>query len=362
MPNSCISSSLAFSSLASSSLASTSFAPSLLVANASVFSVFAVPTVVGRCYRSTAGVLFGLGLLGVGVVLAPAPAIAQEVNRATLTQILDGSDVFIQNRKAKVNDSASKGQRVRTGAARAELKFNTGAIGRMGHNSILTVGQCARLTRGRILINGAMNGCSGSAVAGVRGTTYLMEVDDAGQTRVTVLEGRVLVAPATSGEPGESDEAALSVEKEKGLKWPLRRSVPRSRPVTNSPTAPARQRCVGCASAPTSSAGKGSSGMDGAVQLSRGEAVVVTTAGKVGTVAKLSEREYRRILTGSLFDGYTVQIPGIDKVRGAYQQLFPGLPFPLPAINLRVPSPVRLPTPVQLLKKLPLKQLPVFRP
>ncbi len=320
------------------------------------------PALVGRCYRATAGVLLGLGLLGGGLALEPAPAIAQQVNRATLTQILDGSDVFIQNRKAKVNDSASKGQRVRTGAARAELKFNTGAIGRMGHNSILTVGQCARLRRGRILINGAMNGCSGSAVAGVRGTTYLMEVDDAGQTRVTVLEGSVLVAPASPKEAGEADEAASSLEKEKGLKSLWRRSVPRSRPAIGAPTAPARQRCAGCASPPGVPAGTGLSGMEGAVQLARGEAVVVTTAGKVGTVAKLSEREYRQILTGALFDGYTVQIPGIDKVRGAYQQLFPGLPFPMPAINLRVPSPVRLPTPVQLLKNLPLRNLPVFRP
>lgn len=350
MPNSCISSWLASSSLASGAS----------VFNVPVFSAFATSALTGLCSRSTAAVL--LGLLGSGLVLNPAPAIAQPVNRATLTQILDSSDVFIQNRKAKVNDIAVKGQRVRTGAARAALRFDTGAVGRMGHNSTLTVGQCARLKRGKILINGAMNGCSGSAVAGVRGTTYLMEVDDAGQTRVTVLEGSVVVAPATPAEMGEPDESAFVSEKEKRGKWPLRLSVPRSKQSEIAPPAPARSRCVGCVLGLRSPMGKDVLGRDGAVRVSMGEVVVVTTAGRVGTVAKLSEREYRRILTGSLFDGYVVQIPGIDKVRDAYQQLFPGLPFPLPAINLRVPSPVRLPTPGQLLQTLPLKNLPVFRP
>ncbi len=162
--------------------------------------------------RLRIGVWVTLFLCALSIALGVAgwhhpSAIAQPVTRATLTQVLDGSDVFIQNRKAKVNDSATKGQRVRTGATRVQLTFDTGAIGRLGHNSVLTVGQCARLKKGTVLINGAMNGCSGSAVAGVRGTTYIMEVDDAGITRVSVLEGNVAVAPADPSQPVEPEAA-----------------------------------------------------------------------------------------------------------------------------------------------------------
>jgi FecR protein len=336
--------------------------PKFCIANASVRPAR------GRCRaRLGAWVPWFLGTMA--CVFAPdvaleRPAIAQKVNRATIAQILDGSDVSIQNRPAKVNDSASKGQRIRTGAARAELKFDTGAVGRMGHNSTLTVGQCARLKRGTILINGAMNGCSGSAVAGVRGTTYLMEVDAAGQTRVSVLEGNVTVAPAAPGEAEDADDAAFAFDQDnfeqgKQLKRPWRVRLPRSLPATLWPSVP-RSRCARCTPAPRSPGSPGSpvspslpvspgtgrtGGPEGTVQVATGETVVVTTAGKVGTVAKLSETEYRRILTGALFDGYTLQIPGIAKVRGAYQQLFPGFPFPAPNVNLRINPPLRIRSP-----------------
>jgi FecR protein len=151
--------------------------------------------------------LAGLCTLSVITVLPSSPTIAQGVNRATITQVLDGSDVFIQNRKAKVKATATKGQRVRTGKTRAELKFDSGAIGRLAHNSALTVGQCARLKKGTLLINGAMNGCTGSVVAGVRGTTYVMEVDDAGVTKISVMEGKVSVARATGAADQEETEA-----------------------------------------------------------------------------------------------------------------------------------------------------------
>ncbi len=340
-----------------------------------------------------------LGLVG---SLSGQPAIAQKVSRATITQVLDGSDVFIQDRKAKVQQSANKGQRVRTGATRTELAFDTGAVGRLAHNSSLTVGQCARLKKGTLLINGAMNGCSGSAVAGVRGTTYVMEVDDAGITRVSVLEGHVTVSPADPKQPIDPDEAAepapaatppatppatsgaptpgkapnqapskvlgkapgkasqaQELDKTKQFRLPVSLPLPgQSAPDPQpSPPAPADQPAKDTpllidetkptppANGATPNAVPAGPDPDGSVTVASGEAVAVAPTGKVGSVFKLSEADYRRILTGALFDGYTVQIPGIDKVRQAYSNLFPGLPFPIsiPSLNIAPPIRIRLP-------------------
>jgi hypothetical protein len=270
--------------------------------------------------------------------LAGPPTIAQGVNQATITQVLDGSDVFIQNRKAKVKESAAKGQRIRTGETRAELKFDSGAIGRLAHNSALTVGKCARLKKGTILINGAMNGCSGSAVAGVRGTTYIMEVDDAGTTKISVMEGEVTVSRATptpDDDPEEVKNAPPSKTKQFRLPFPIPR--PPINP-TSEPAQPEKpiEKSTGsqAPSAPSS---------DGTVMVAGGETVSVSTGGQVGGVKKLTDEDYRRLLTGALFNGYSIQIPGIDKVRQTYSRLFPGLPFPISLPSIKIRAPFRLP-------------------
>ncbi len=128
----------------------------------------------------------------------------QGITQATVKEIIDGTQVFIQNQQAKVNDVAQLRQRVRTGDARAELTFNTGVVARLSKNSILTVGQCARLQRGTLLVNGAVNGCTSSIVAAVRGTTYVLEVDDSGKQEVKVLEGEVVVRREATPDPADS--------------------------------------------------------------------------------------------------------------------------------------------------------------
>jgi hypothetical protein len=232
-----------------------------------------------------------------------SPVLAQAaVNRAEITQILDGSDVFIQNKLAKVKDSANKGQRVRTEKARAQLTFNTGAVGRLAPNSVLTVGQCARLQKGTLLVNGAMNGCTSRVVAGVRGTTYLLEVADNGQANIKVLEGEVRVAQNT--QPAEAE-------------------------VSTDP----------------GSNGKQLDGSDDVV-LRDGEQVSISPTGIVGAIAKLSQEEFSRLLRGGLFEGFSTQLPGMGKVQASFQRLFPGVPFPISAPSLPIPTPsipVRIP-------------------
>ncbi|MFN3927233.1 MAG: hypothetical protein ACK4QL_07890, partial [Pseudanabaenaceae cyanobacterium] len=121
------------------------------------------------------------------------PAQTPALSEAKIKEIIDGTEVFIQNQRAKVNDVAKLRQRVRTGEARAELNFNTGVIARLGRHSVLTVGQCARLQLGVMLVNGSINGCTSSIVAAVRGTTYVLEVDETGKQEIKVLEGEVTV-------------------------------------------------------------------------------------------------------------------------------------------------------------------------
>ena len=134
-----------------------------------------------------------------------APASAQST-QATVQEILDGNQVFIQNRQASLNDVAKQQQQVRTGNSRTALLFNTGAVARLSANSVLSIGQCARLKRGTILINGAVNACSSSITTGVRGTTYLLEVDESGNQQVKVLEGEVVVKRNATPITDEDDQ------------------------------------------------------------------------------------------------------------------------------------------------------------
>ncbi|WOD41175.1 hypothetical protein [Nodosilinea sp. E11] len=120
---------------------------------------------------------------------------------ATVTEILDSNQVYIQNRVARVNHVAQQRQQVRTGSARTALRFNTGAVARLAHNSSLVIGQCAQVNRGTLLVNGTLNGCSTSTVAGVRGTLYTLTVTKAGETIIQVFEGEVVIEHNLNPEP-----------------------------------------------------------------------------------------------------------------------------------------------------------------
>jgi hypothetical protein len=234
---------------------------------------------------------------------SPAIATQSPINRAEIMQILDSAEVYIQNKQAKVKDSANKGQRVRTADARAQLQFNTGAIGRLAHNSVLTVGQCARLQKGSLLVNGAMNGCTSSVVAGVRGTTYVLEVNETGEANIKVLEGEVTLTRQTETMPEEE--------------------------ATEAPAAAPKQL-------PTEDMNP--------VVLKEGEQVNVSPTGVPGAIDRISQDEFTRLLAGSLFNGFTIPLPGISKIQSSFQRLFPGVPFPISVPGLPIPRiPIRLP-------------------
>jgi hypothetical protein len=136
-----------------------------------------------------------LGLMGITITIGiPKIAIAQ-VTEATIIEILDSDQVFINSQKARRNAVGRFNQTVRTRSARTGVRFDTPGGARLDRNSSMIVGKCVRLERGRAVVSGKMgrNGCVGNVEIRPRGTVYVMEMGDDGQGRVTVLEGAIEV-------------------------------------------------------------------------------------------------------------------------------------------------------------------------
>ena len=250
------------------------------------------------------GFLISLCLvLGIGAWLNPAQA---QINQATVTEVLDGNQVFIQGRQVSVNSVAGAGQQVSTGASRAGLRFNNGAEGRLRPNTSLVIGQCVQIQQGGIVASGPTNACAGSVRAATRGTTFIMEVEEDGSYGCKVLEGSVAM---TSIDNANSTPNPESTPNPKSIPYPT---------ATPSPT-------------PSESSQR-------EFILEQGKKVSISKEGKIGEPEAITVEEILAILNGSLFSGYTRQLPGAGNLQRAIQQLFPGVPLP----NLGLPS---VPTP-----------------
>ncbi|NUN64918.1 hypothetical protein HCU40_09170 [Pseudanabaena biceps] len=278
--------------------------------------------------------------------LAPASA---QATKATVQEILDGDQVFIQNKRASVNDVANQKQQVRTGQSRTALLFNTGAVARLSANSVLSIGQCARLRRGTILINGAVNACSASITTGVRGTTYLLEVDESGDQQVKVLEGEVVVTRNATPLPDEEDELPATIQTPKKpsnnsskpkqfSNFPtLPQDLPQSDPQKSRPLQPLETKPVQDKPILQVQPNSESKPPDQVV-LKAGEKVAIAEKGDLGIIQQIAENEFVSLLTGNLFNGFTNQIPGINKVRDVFNGLFPGVNFPISLPNIPLPN------------------------
>lgn len=123
-------------------------------------------------------------------------------DQATVVAILDGPDLWIDRRRARVKDNAQAPELVRTGASRAQLALRSAAAIRMNRSSQLRLGKrCFLMERGQILMSGPLSVCTRSVRLSVRGTHVQVELDEQGVASVSVLEGRVefesLITPAT---------------------------------------------------------------------------------------------------------------------------------------------------------------------
>ncbi|MEB3321698.1 MAG: iron dicitrate transport regulator FecR, partial [Synechococcaceae cyanobacterium] len=143
-------------------------------------------------------------LAAVGLALAawlvPAAAPAGPSPSATVREILDGDELFIEARRARPNEMARSPERVSTGASRGQLLFAQGAAGRLNRFSQLRLGTtCFVLSRGQILVSGRQDGCTPTARLKVTGTTYVLAVTGRGEAEVLVLEGVLRREPIRRG-------------------------------------------------------------------------------------------------------------------------------------------------------------------
>lgn len=214
---------------------------------------------------------------GAGLALAPAPARANE--KATVREILDGKELYIDERQAQVKQTAITPQEISTRNSRAQLGFASGAAGRLNRFSQLRLGStCFLLSKGQVLVSGPQSGCTRSSRLSVRGTNYVLQVDDDGTTELSVLEGAVEVETLQDGAP--------------------------------------------TGAAPTT--------------VNAGERLRLSPAGVVLALLRLTSGDYGSLLNGPLFTGFTTPLPAIGSLESYIRSYVPGVS--LPAVPVPVPS------------------------
>ncbi len=207
-----------------------------------------------------------------------APGAAWAAESATVREILDGNELYIDARQARVNDRAAAPQEVNTRNSRAQLGFASGAAGRLNRFSELRLGTgCFLLAKGQVLVSGKQSGCTRSSRLSVRGTNYVLSVDEQGVSELSVLEGSVEVEPLRDGEST-------------------------GQPVTT---------------------------------VNAGERLRLSPVGVVLTLLKLSSSDYASILGGPLFEGFRAPLPAFGSLESYIRSYVPGVPLPsLPAAPL----------------------------
>ena len=217
-----------------------------------MFAQFNLSTFSRRFWRIVQVFLVGLCLV-LAIGFHRLPSVAQQITQATIIEILDSDQVFIQNSKARKGSVVRSGQQVRTGQARAGLRFNNNAVVRLGKNSSLILGsQCVQLQAGRLVVGGT-RGCVGSVIAVTRGTIYGLEKDETGQGQIKVLEGEVEVS--------NLDNAQSEL-----------------------------------------------------VVLSQGQKMAVSLSGVLNAIAPITQPELEEILSGELFERFQMPLPNQEKL------------------------------------------------
>jgi hypothetical protein len=133
----------------------------------------------------------------------------------------------------------------------------------------------------------------------VRGTNYVVEVKDDGESEISVLEGRVEVQPLRDGEPSGAPPSILEA----------------------------------------------------------GQRLRLSPLGTVLALLELDAAEYERILLGPLFQGFQLPLPGLGALDSHLRSRFPGVTFPLPSVGLPIPQPSLPSAPTPSLPSLSLPRL-----
>ena len=200
----------------------------------------------------------------------PTPS-AAATEKATILEILDGEELYIDQKKAVVRQQAATPQQISTKNSRGQLGFEGGAAGRINRFSALKLGRsCFLLERGQILVSGAQNGCTRSARMSVRGTNYIITLSEGGNTELAVLEGTVEVESM-----GKKDQ----------------KSTP---PQT----------------------------------ITAGQKLTLTPEGIVLSLLSISASDYNSLLSGPLFTGFQEALPGMADLERYLRTSLPGVSLP----------------------------------
>ena len=141
-----------------------------------------------------------------------SPAHAVQYSEAEITKVVDGREIYINDGQAAEGSVAKRGSTIRTGQSRARLLFDPTAIGLMGPDTSIQLGErCFRSDQGRVLVNGKILACLGqkgarTKMAGSRGTTYLLETTAEGY-KLSVLVGEVVVADELTDADLQAEES-----------------------------------------------------------------------------------------------------------------------------------------------------------
>lgn len=211
------------------------------------------------------------------LTLASGPA-ARAAETAVVQEILDGKEFYIDQKQARVKEKAQAPQQISTQNSRGQIRFEAGAVGRLNRFSMLRLGQgCFLVDRGQILVSGPQNGCTRSARLSVRGTNYLLEVMQNGESELSVLEGSVQVELLRDGQPTGAAVATVNA----------------------------------------------------------GQRLRLSPEGVVLTLLALSSGDYSSILSGPLFEGFRLPLPAAQALDSYLRSQLPGVT--LPSVPVTVP-------------------------
>lgn len=209
------------------------------------------------------------------------PLPLRAADSATVQEILDGKEVFINQKMAVVRQKATAPELVSTKNSRAQLAFSGGAGARLNRFSLLRLGaSCFLLEKGQVLVSGPQNGCTSSARLSVRGTNYVIDVQEDGSAELSVLEGSVEVEPTRDGEP------------------------------TGAPS----------------------------TTVEAGQKAQLSAEGVIVPLLKLSAGDYTSILGGPLFTGFSSSMPGLAALESYLNLSVPGVSLPALPAAPSVPS------------------------
>jgi hypothetical protein len=122
-------------------------------------------------------------------------------------KVIDGRQLFINNKPATVNQVALTGSVIKTQQSRAQLLFDRRAIGLLGRNSMIKLGAaCFQLDQGKIVVNGRQKTCFGSRILGIDGTTYLLSREADQSYTVDLIAGEAVISSA----PASIDDAEFA--------------------------------------------------------------------------------------------------------------------------------------------------------